>query len=42
MPDTNGKTSIQVIERMMDLLDTLARFPGPVNLKRLANMTDLH
>ena len=36
MPETNGKTSIQVIERMMDLLDTLARFPDPVNLKRLA------
>jgi DNA-binding IclR family transcriptional regulator len=26
----------------MDLLDTLARFPDPVNLKRLANMTGLH
>lgn len=26
----------------MDLLDTLARFPDPVNLKRLANMTNLH
>ena len=42
MPESNGKTSIQVIERMMDLLDTLARFPDPVNLKRLANMTGLH
>ena len=42
MAETNGKTSIQVIERMMDLLDTLARFPDPVNLKRLANMTGLH
>jgi DNA-binding IclR family transcriptional regulator len=42
MPETNGKTSIQVIERMMDLLNTLARFPDPVNLKRLANMTGLH
>ena len=42
MPETNGKTSIQVIERMMDLLDTLARFPEPVNLKRLSNMTGLH
>lgn len=42
MSETNGKTSIQVIERMMDLLDTLARFPDPVNLKRLANMTSLH
>jgi DNA-binding IclR family transcriptional regulator len=27
---------------MMDLLDTLARFPDPVNLKRLANITGLH
>lgn len=42
MAETNGKTSIQVIDRMMDLLDTLARFPDPVNLKRLANMTGLH
>ena len=42
MPETTGKTSIQVIERMMDLLDTLSRFPDPVNLKRLANMTGLH
>ena len=42
VPETNGKTSIQVIERMMDLLDMLSRFPDPVNLKRLANMTSLH
>ncbi len=39
---SNGKTSIQVIERMMDLLDALARVPDPVNLKRLANVTGLH
>jgi DNA-binding IclR family transcriptional regulator len=38
----NGKTSIQVIERMMDLLDSLARNEEPVNLKRLANSTSLH
>jgi DNA-binding IclR family transcriptional regulator len=38
----NGKTSIQVIERMMDLLDALARNDDPVNLKRLANSTSLH
>src|SRR5207253_8316698 len=37
-----GKTSIQVIERMMDLLDALARNEEPVNLKRLANATSLH
>lgn len=40
--ETNGKTSIQVIERMMDLLDALARNEEPVNLKRLANATSLH
>jgi DNA-binding IclR family transcriptional regulator len=40
--DSKGKTSIQVIERMMDLLDALARVQDPVNLKRLANVTGLH
>ena len=38
----NGKTSIQVIERMMDLLDAPARSEQPMNLKRLANSTSLH
>lgn len=42
MAESNGKTSIQVIERMMDLLDALARNNEPVNLKRLANATGLH
>lgn len=42
MAETTGKTSIQVIERMMDLLDALARNTDPVNLKRLANSTGLH
>lgn len=42
MAEGNGKTSIQVIERMMDLLDTLSRASEPVNLKRLANTTGLH
>ena len=42
MAEASGKTSIQVIERMMDLLDALARNDGPVNLKRLANSTSLH
>lgn len=42
MPEANGKASIQVIERMMDLLDTLARNHEPLNLKRLANSTGLH
>jgi DNA-binding IclR family transcriptional regulator len=42
MPESGAKNSIQVIERMMDLLDTLARAADPVNLKRLANVTGLH
>jgi len=40
--EAKGKTSIQVIERMMDLLDALARSNDAVNLKRLANLTSLH
>ena len=42
MAEARGKTSIQVIERMMDLLDALARHDEPVNLKRLAHSTSLH
>ena len=40
--ESKSKASIQVIERMMDLLDSLARAQDPVNLKRLANVTGLH
>ena len=36
------KSSIQVIERMMSLLDALARHTVPVNLKQLATETSLH
>lgn len=36
------KGSIQVIERMMSLLDVLADMPGPVSLKLLAQRTGLH
>jgi len=36
------KSSIQVIERMMNLLDTLSRHTAPVNLKQLAIQTKLH
>jgi DNA-binding IclR family transcriptional regulator len=36
------KTAIQVIERMMNLLDTLAARTGPVSLKDLASSTGLH
>jgi DNA-binding IclR family transcriptional regulator len=42
VPPTEGKTSIQVIERMMDLVDALASQPDPVNLKRLAERTGLN
>lgn len=37
-----AKTSIQVIERMMSLLDALARYPNPVSLKELSKVTGLH
>src|SRR6195952_906488 len=44
MSDTNpeSKTSIQVIERMMRLLDALAAHTDPVSLKKLAQSTALH
>src|ERR1700744_4174217 len=44
MSDTNPdpKTSIQVIERMMRLLDALAAHSDPVSLKELAIRTELH
>lgn len=34
--------SIQVIERMMSLLDVLSHYPDPVSLKQLASDTGLH
>ncbi len=37
-----GKNPIQVIERMMKLLDVLAHHPDPVPLKQLALETGLH
>ncbi|MBI2306644.1 MAG: IclR family transcriptional regulator [Rhodocyclales bacterium] len=37
-----AKNSIQVIERMMSLLDVLAESPDPVALKHLAQITGLH
>ena len=37
-----GKTSIQVIERMMMLLDALAEHADPVSLKSLSASTGLH
>jgi DNA-binding IclR family transcriptional regulator len=44
MSETNpeSKTSIQVIERMMRLLDALAAHTDPVSLKELALRTELH
>jgi len=36
------KNSIQVIERMMTLLDVLAESPDPVSLKTLVQRTGLH
>jgi DNA-binding IclR family transcriptional regulator len=41
-PANSDKTSIQVIERMMSLLDALASYPDPVSLKELATTTGLH
>lgn len=38
----DDKTSIQVIERMIALLDTLAHYPDPVSLKELSAATGLH
>ncbi|MDH3437835.1 MAG: IclR family transcriptional regulator, partial [Betaproteobacteria bacterium] len=38
---TEAKSSIQVIERMMSLLAALARHAAPVNLKQLATETRL-
>jgi DNA-binding IclR family transcriptional regulator len=38
----NDKTSIQVIERMVALLDALAQYPDPVSLKELSRITGLH
>lgn len=42
MTDNAAKSSIQVIDRMVNLLDALARHPVPVNLKLLATETRLH
>ena len=42
MAPNEVKSSIQVIERMMRLLDALAQHAMPVNLKQLAAETQLH
>ncbi|MEO7032086.1 MAG: IclR family transcriptional regulator [Herbaspirillum sp.] len=41
-PDTVPQISIQVIERMISLLDALAAYPDPVGLKELSSITGLH
>lgn len=41
-PSGDKQISIQVIERMVSLLDALARYPDPVSLKELSNVTGLH
>lgn len=42
MPAKNAKPSIQVIERMMNLLDELTKHTTPATLKQLASTTQLH
>lgn len=42
MTEPANKTSIQVIERMMKLLDALSAHPDPMPLKQLAAETGLH
>lgn len=42
MTDTEGRSSIQVIDRMMRLIQTLADHREPVPLKQLAQLTNLH
>jgi DNA-binding IclR family transcriptional regulator len=42
LPAKQPKSSIQVIDRMMSLIDSLARHPSPANLKQLASETALH
>ena len=38
----DGRTAIQVIERLVSLLDALAEQPDPVSLKELSGRTGLH
>jgi len=42
VPATQTKSSIQVIDRMMHLIESLVRHPSPANLKQLALETGLH
>jgi DNA-binding IclR family transcriptional regulator len=42
VPEAESKSSIQVIERMIRLLDALAQSPDAVSLKQLSQATGLH
>ncbi len=42
IPSAREKTAVQVIDRMMSLLDALAAHSDPVSLKELAKTTALH
>ena len=42
MQETNGRTSIQVIDLMMGLIDVLSKSGNPMNLKELSQVTNLH
>ncbi len=41
-PEQDNRSSIQVIDRMMSLLDVLAYHIQPISLKQLAQITNLH
>src|SRR5436305_11794486 len=41
-PRADAKNPIQVIERMMRLLDVLAQHPEPLGLKQISQYTGLH
>lgn len=40
--DPERATSIQVVDRMVALLDALSQYPDPVSLKELSSVTGLH
>ena len=42
LEEKDTRSSIQVIDRMMSLLEALAAHPAPVSLKLLAEQTRLH
>lgn len=42
MENITSRTSIQVIDRMMDVIDILSKASGTVNLKEIAKLSSLH